>query len=267
VVLTACLAALLAPLLSPFDPFYQEVFQRGNLALRLAPPSPGHPFGTDQFGRDVLSRVLYGARLSLSLGFLVVGISASVGTLLGATAGYLGGRFDSLVMRLADVMMAFPRMILLIVLAALFRPSLPLLVLALALTQWPFATRMVRGEVLSLRKREYAEAAVALGYSRRRILFRHLLPNAHGPIIVLATLGIGNTIVLEAGLSFLGLGAGGTTSWGRLIAEGMGPLVEGAWWVATFPGLALVVVVLALNIAGDGLRDALDPRQTRGSGP
>ncbi len=258
----ACLLSLLTPLLAPFDPLHQEAYQGGELALRLAAPSAGHLLGTDQLGRDVLSRVLYGARISLSIGLLAVGISVSVGTVLGAVAGYLGGWVDSLIMRFTDVVMAFPRIVLLIILAALFRPSLLLIVMALALTQWPFTTRIVRGEILSLRQREFAEAAVALGFSRRRIIFRHLLPNAMAPIIVLATLGIGNTIVLEAGLSFLGLGVRRPTpSWGTMVADGMGPLVEGAWWGATFPGLAIVLVVLAFNLVGDGLRDALDPRQ------
>ncbi len=261
VVVGAYLAAALAPLLAPGDPSYQGAYVGGELALRLAPPSAGHPLGTDSLGRDVLSRLLFGARISLSVGLLAVAISVCSGTLLGTVAGYAGGVVDSVIMRFADAVMAFPKIVLLVVMAALFRPSVGLVVVALALTLWPEAARMVRGEMLILRQREFAEAARALGFSRRRIVLRHLLPNALGPVIVMATLGIGNAIVLEAGLSFLGLGVQPPTpSWGSMVADGMGSMVEGAWWAATFPGLAIVFVVLAVNLVGDGLRDALDPR-------
>jgi len=261
------LAALLAPFLAPFDPAYQPAFQGGDLALKLTPPSTSHVLGTDHLSRDILSRIIFGARISLSIGFVAVAISISLGTLLGAVAGYQGGWVDVVVMRLVDMVMAFPRVVLLIVLVALFQPSIFLIVMALALTQWPSTTRIVRGEVLSLREREFAEAARALGFSTPRIIFRHILPNAMAPIIVAATLGIGNTIVLEAGLSFLGLGVQPPTpSWGIMVADGRGYLLE-AWWVATLPGLAIVLVVLAFNLVGDGLRDALDPRQAERSGP
>lgn len=261
------LAALLAPLLAPFDPAYQPAFQGGEAALRLQPPSGGHLLGTDHLSRDILTRILYGARISLSIGFLAVAVSISLGSLLGAVAGYLGGWVDTLIMRFVDMVLAFPRVVLLIVLVALFEPSVFLIVTALALTQWPSTTRLVRGEILSLREREFAEAARALGFSSSRIIFRHLLPNALAPIIVAATLGIGNTIVLEAGLSFLGLGIQPPTpSWGTMVADGRNYLLN-AWWIATFPGLAIVLVVLGFNLVGDGIRDAMDPRLRGGRGP
>jgi peptide/nickel transport system permease protein len=249
------LLALLAPALAPHAPDIQ------NLPNRLAPPgSPGHPLGTDELGRDMLSRLLYGARISLAIGFVATAIAIVVGTLLGAVAGYLGGKIDSLIMRFTDVVLAFPRLVLLIMIVALFSPGITLIIVVLGLTQWPSTTRIVRGEVLSLREREYIQAARALGMGSSRIILRHLVPNVLAPVIVAATLGIGNTIVLEAGLSFLGLGVQPpTASWGNMVADGRQNLI-GAWWVATFPGLAIVFTVLAFNLVGDGLRDALDPR-------
>jgi peptide/nickel transport system permease protein len=262
------LAMLLAPFLAPFDPLAMPAFsEAGDASLRLAPPSAAHIMGTDQYSRDIFSRILYGARISLTIGLLAVGISVTLGTLLGAVAGYLGGVVDSVLMRLLDLFMAFPSIVLLLAVVALFEPSVFLVVLALALTQWPFTTRMVRGEILALREREFAEAAKALGFSGARVLVRHLLPNAMPSVVVVATLGIGNAIVLEAGLSFLGLGVPvATPSWGTMVDHGRAYLLD-AWWVVTFPGLAIVLVVLAFNLLGDGLRDALDPRQGEGAGP
>ncbi len=250
------LIALLTPLLAPYDPTAQ-----GNLVTqRFLAPSLAHPLGTDGFARDVLSRLLYGARISLMIGFVAVAISVTIGTLLGAVAGYLGGLADSLIMRLVDVVISFPRLVLLIAIVALFTPSVGLIVAVLGLTLWPATARLVRGEVLSLREREFIQAARALGYSRRRIILRHLVPNALGPVIVAATLGIGDTIVLEAGLSFLGLGVQPPTpSWGTMVANGRVDLL-GAWWISTFAGLAIVLTVLCFNLLGDGIRDALDPR-------
>ncbi len=260
------LAALLAPLLASFDPAYQPAYVGGGEGVLLAPPSSLHIMGTDQYSRDVFSRILYGARISLSIGFLAVAISVTIGTVLGAVSGYLGGWVDGAIMRFVDMVMAFPRLVLLMALVAVFPRSIFLIIVALALTQWPFTTRVVRGEILGLREREFAEAARALGFSRRRIIFRHLLPNALAPVIVAGTLGIGNTIVLEAGLSFLGLGVSPPTpSWGIMVASGRDYLLD-AWWIATFPGLAIVLVVLGFNLIGDGLRDALDPRQAPEAG-
>jgi peptide/nickel transport system permease protein len=256
------LAMLLTPFLAPFDPLAMPAFdEAGHASLRLAPPSPSHIMGTDQYSRDIFSRILYGARISLTIGLLAVGISVTLGTFLGAVAGYLGGVVDSVLMRLLDMFMAFPGIVLLLAVVALFEPSVFLVAAALALTQWPFTTRMVRGEILALKEREFAEAARALGFSRVRVLVRHLLPNAMPSVVVVATLGIGNAIVLEAGLSFLGLGVpAATPSWGTMVDHGRAYLLD-AWWVVTFPGLAIVLAVLAFNLLGDGLRDALDPRQ------
>ncbi len=250
------LVALLTPFLAPFDPAAQ-----GSLvAERLLGPSTTHPLGTDQFARDVLSRMLYGARISLTIGFVAVSISMTIGTLLGAVSGFVGGKFDSVVMRFVDMVISFPRLVLLITIIAFFEPSIFLIVAVLGLTQWPQPTRLVRGEVLSLREREFMQAGRALGLSRARLVVRHLIPNTMAPVIVAATLGIGDTIVLEAGLSFLGLGVQPPTpSWGTMVADGRDNLL-GAWWISTFPGLAIVLVVLSFNLAGDGLRDALDPR-------
>jgi peptide/nickel transport system permease protein len=250
------LVAFMAPLLAPYDPIAQgDLTTMGYLA-----PNADHWFGTDQFGRDILSRIIYGARISLAIGFIAVAIAIVLGSLLGAIAGYIGGKVDALIMRFTDMVMAFPRLVLLIMIIALFEPSLTLIILVLGLTQWPGTARLVRGEVLSLREQEYIQAARALGFGRSRIIMRHLIPNVLAPVIVAATLGIGNTIVLEAGLSFLGMGIQPPTpSWGTLVADGRQNLI-GAWWVATFPGLAIVVTVLAFNLVGDGLRDALDPR-------
>ena len=251
--------ALLTPLVAPHDPLFQ-----GNLVTeRFVGPSPAHPLGTDQFARDVLSRLLYGARISLSIGFLAVAISVTIGTTLGAVAGFLGGFVDTLIMRFVDMVISFPRLVLLITIIALFEPSIFLITAVLGLTLWPSTARIVRGEVLSLKEREFVQAAEALGYSRPRIIFRHLIPNALAPVIVAATLGIGNTIVLEAGLSFLGLGVQPPTpSWGTMVDAGRGNLLD-AWWLSTFPGLAIVFTVLSFNLVGDGLRDALDPRLRR----
>jgi peptide/nickel transport system permease protein len=250
------LVALLAPLIAPFDPIAQGDLVRGS----YVGPSAENWLGTDQFARDMLSRIIYGARISLAIGFIAVAIAIVLGSLLGAIAGYLGGWLDSVLMRFTDMVMAFPRLVLLIMIIALFDPSITLIILVLGLTQWPGTARLVRGEVLSLREQEYVQAARALGFGPSRIILRHLIPNVLAPVIVAATLGIGNTIVLEAGLSFLGMGVQPPTpSWGTLVADGRQNLI-GAWWVATFPGLAIVVTVLAFNLVGDGLRDALDPR-------
>jgi peptide/nickel transport system permease protein len=250
------LVALLAPLIAPYDPIEQrDIVQTSYLG-----PNAANWLGTDRFGRDILSRILYGARISLSIGFVATLISVTLGTVLGALAGFFGGKVDSLLMRFTDMVLAFPRLVLLIMIVALFSPSIAVIITVLGLTQWPNTTRIVRGDVLSLREREFIQAAHALGFGKARIIFRHLVPNVLAPVIVTATLGIGNTIVLEAGLSFLGLGVQPPIpSWGNMVADGRDNLL-GAWWVATFPGLTIVLTVLAFNLVGDGLRDALDPR-------
>jgi peptide/nickel transport system permease protein len=256
IVVLLYLIALLAPLIAPHDPIAQHDIAR----TAYLSPRPGNWLGTDRFGRDIMSRIIYGSRISLSIGFIATVISITIGTLLGALAGYFGGKVDAIIMRFTDMVLAFPRLVLLIMIVALFGPSITMIILVLGLTQWPGTTRIVRGDVLSLREREFIHAAQALGMGRARIIGRHLIPNVLAPVIVAATLGIGNTIVMEAGLAFLGLGVQPPTpTWGSMVAEGRDNLL-GAWWVATFPGLVIVLVVLAFNLVGDGLRDALDPR-------
>lgn len=249
------LVTLLAPFIAPFDPTEQDLAGRRHLG-----PSLEHPMGTDKFGRDVFSRVVYGARISLTIGFVAVGISVTLGSLLGAVAGYVGGKTDNVIMRLVDMLLSFPRLVLVLAVVALFTPSIFLLVAVLGATGWMGTSRIVRGQVLALREQEFVQAVKALGLKDRRILLRHVLPNTLAPIIVAATLGIGNTILLEAGLSFLGLGVQPPTpSWGNIINDGREALLN-AWWIATFPGLAIVLTVVSFNLLGDGLRDALDPR-------
>jgi peptide/nickel transport system permease protein len=250
------IVTLLTPLLAPFDPAAQGDI----VATRFQSPSLTNLMGTDRFGRDIFTRVLYGARISLSIGFIAMGIGVTLGTVVGAVAGFFGGIVDTLLMRFTDMMLSFPRLILLIVIIAMFEPSIFMVVAVLGLTGWMSVSRIVRGEVLSLREREFVQAARALGMSDGRIILRHIIPNTLAPVIVFATLGIGNTILIEAGLSFLGLGVQPPTpSWGNMIAEGRDALLT-AWWIATFPGLAIVFTVVAFNLLGDGLRDALDPR-------
>jgi peptide/nickel transport system permease protein len=257
VMLLLYVITLITPLIAPFDPAEQ-----GDIVADALPRAfDEHLMGTDKFGRDIFSRVLYGARISLSIGFIAVGIGVVIGTILGAMAGYFGKAVDTVIMRFTDMMLAIPRLVLLIVVIALFdRPDIWMVVIVLGLTGWMSVARIVRGEILSLREREFVQAAKALGMSDFRIISRHILPNTLAPIIVFATLGIGNTILVEAGLSFLGLGVQPPTpSWGNMITDGRDALIT-AWWIATFPGLAIVFTVTAFNLLGDGLRDALDPR-------
>ncbi len=250
------LIAIAAPWLAPHDPNAQENI----VATRYLPPSGEHPLGTDKFGRDVLSRILYGARISLSIGFISVGIAITFGTLVGALAGYVGGAVDWGIMRVVDAILAFPRLFIVLTIIAVASPSIFLIVTVLGATSWMGVARLVRGQILSIKEREYVQATRALGLPHARILFRHVLPNAFSPVIVAATLMIGDVILTEATLSFLGLGVQPpTASWGNIINQGRDNLL-GAWWVATFPGLAIVLTVVSYNLLGDGLRDALDPR-------
>jgi peptide/nickel transport system permease protein len=248
------MVALLAPFLAPHDP--TTPLDLAN--LRLAPPGDGHWLGTDRLSRDVLSRILYGARISLSVGLLGSALAVILGTVVGGMAGYFGGWPDRLLMAGVDVILAFPRLVLVIAVVALTSQSIPLIIGVLGFTLWPPVARLVRAQVLSVRERGYVTAARALGYSRGRILFRHVLPNALAPVVVAATLGVGDAIVLEAGLSFLGLGVPPPTpSWGAMVLDGLSDPVD-SWWVATFAGLAIVVTVLSVNVLGEGLRGWLE---------
>lgn len=248
--------AVVGPALLP-DPALQfDPVNGANL-----PPGPAHWLGTDALGRDLLSRVVSGARVSLAVAVIAVALSVSVGAAVGLVSGYLGGAADAALMRLVDGALAIPRLfLLLLVLAAAERLALPVLILLIGTTGWFATARLVRGEVLRLREETYVRAAEALGAARRRVIFRHLLPNTLGPLLVAATLGVGDVILLEAGLSFLGLGVQPPTpSWGGMILDAKPVLVQ-APWAGIFPGLAIVATVLAANLFGDALRDAVDPR-------
>jgi peptide/nickel transport system permease protein len=262
-VLLAVVAALLAPWVTPASP------TSGELAARLKPPAwqegavAGRPLGTDLLGRDVLSRLIWGARISLLIALTATVLGTTAGSLLGLVSGYYRGRVDRVVTKLIDVQLAFPFVLLAIAVIAVAGPSVPVLIVVLAIGAWVGHARIVRGLVLSLRERDYVQAAMALGAGTPRILFRHLLPEILSVIVVLATFDVGRIIILESTLSFLGLGVQPPTpSWGSDLRDAAA-YVRQAWWTATFPGLAIMVMVLGLNLVGDALRDALDPRLTR----
>ncbi|MCS6847934.1 MAG: ABC transporter permease [Anaerolineae bacterium] len=256
IVLFWLLIALLAPLIAPYSPTAQRVTNR------LKPPSAQHVFGTDELGRDIFSRVLYGARVSLPVALAVVAMTGTVGVLLGAVAGYAGGLLDEIIMRVADAVLAFPSLILAIAITAALGPGLQNAALAIALVLWPEYARLIRSQVIALREMEFVSAAAALGASRRRTLLKHILPNALPLMLVKASLDMGNAILLAASLSFVGLGAvPPTPEWGAMIAAGRHKFFE--WWLAAFPGLAIFTAVIGFNFLGDGLRDLLDPRMNR----
>lgn len=248
------LTALLAPLVSPHAPSAID------LPAELAPPGSGHPLGTGENGIDLLTHILYGARVSLLVAVFAVALSALVGTVLGGLAGYVGGLVDEVLMRLTDVLLAFPGILLAIFITAVLGPSLGHVIFALSFTGWTGYARLTRGQVLTLRERDYVQAARALGAGDARILFRHLLPNAAGPLVIQATSALPGAILAEASLSFLGLGAPpGTPSWGALVDQGTQYLLV-APHVAFFPGLALALTVLGFHLLGDAVRDTLDPK-------
>jgi ABC-type dipeptide/oligopeptide/nickel transport system permease subunit len=248
------LGAALAPVLAPHDPTHTDADRL------LRAPGRAHLLGTDQYGRDVLSRILYGASASLQVGIIAVGIAASGGLLLGLLSGYYGRWVDLVVMRVIDVMLAFPSILLALGIVAVLRPSLNNVMLAIGIAGVPVYTRLVRGQVLATKALAYVEAARTAGCPDTRIIGRHILPNIVAPVIVVATLGVAGAILTGAALSFLGLGAQPPSSeWGAMLSDGRNFLRQ-AWWVTTFPGLAITVTVLAINMVGDGLRDALDPR-------
>jgi peptide/nickel transport system permease protein len=254
-------AALLAPLLTRYDAWQQLDI----VHLKSLPPSWAHPFGTDRYSRDVFTRILYGARLSLSIATIAVLVSSTVGALYGAVSGYVGGAVDAIMMRLLDAMLSVPRVLMLIAVLALWSPvPVKALVLLIGLTGWFDVARIVRGQALALRDREFIVAARALGVRPARIVWRHVLPNVLSPVVVAAALAIGNVIILEAGLSYLGIGVHEPlASWGTMFQDASEQFAV-TWWAVIFPGFAIVATVLAFNTLGDALRDLLDPRQLPG---
>jgi len=240
--------------LAPYDPGKTDV------SLKLKPPSYQHYLGTDQLGRDVFSRMLYGSRVSLSVGFVAVAISILIGILVGAIAGYYGRWVDPLLMRFVDIMLCFPSFFLILTVVALLGPSLFKVMVVIGITSWMGTSRFVRAEFLSLRERDFVQAAKSLGVKDLRIIFLHILPNALAPVFVTATLDVATAILVEAGLSFLGFGVQPPApSWGNILTEGRTYIFD-AWWLTLFPGLAILITVLSFNLLGEGLRDALDPR-------
>lgn len=246
--------AALAPRIAPWDP------NRPDVRKILDRPSRAHPLGTDQIGRDVLSRMLYGARVSLAVGFVSVGIATLIGIALGAAAGYHGGTIDAMVMRLVDLMLVFPRLFLLLAVLAFLRPSIWTIMAVIGLTGWMSVARLVRAEFLALKEREFVLWSLSIGASSFRTIWRHILPNAIGPVLVAMTLGIPAAILTESGLSFLGLGVQPPhATWGNILNEGK-DAIEIGWWLSAYPGVAILVTVLSYNLLGEGIRDALDPR-------
>jgi peptide/nickel transport system permease protein len=260
VVVIVLLAALFAPWLSPFDPLEQDINQRLKEPGWQTAAGRIHVLGTDHLGRDILSRVIFGSRIALVVGLSAVLISGVLGMAIGLVAGYFGGKVDDFFMRLADIQLAFPFILLAIAVIAVRGPTLFNIILVIGVSSWVVYARVVRGEVLSIREREFVQAAIALGSRDGRVLVRHVLPNAFTPWLVVATLDMARVIVIESALSFLGLGVQPPTpTWGGMLADGR-VYLSTAWWLATFPGLAIFVTVLGINLLGDGLRDTLDPR-------
>ncbi|RMG61308.1 MAG: ABC transporter permease [Deltaproteobacteria bacterium] len=239
---------------APYDPNQVDV------TSILAPPSRAHPMGTDELGRDVLSRMIYGARISLKVGFVAVGIAVLIGTAVGLPAGYYGGWVDSLLMRFVDVMLCFPTFFLILAVIAFLEPSIMNIMIVIGVTGWMGVARLVRAETLSLRERDFVHAARALGQSDFVIMVRHVLPNALSPVLVAATLGVAGAILVESSLSFLGIGVQPPTpSWGNILTAGKDN-IEFAWWLSFYPGIAILLTVLGYNLLGEGIRDSIDPR-------
>ncbi|KRE19571.1 oligopeptide ABC transporter permease [Bacillus sp. FSL P4-0322] len=259
ILLVIIFSAIFAPVIAPYTPEHQDLLKR------LQPPSAEHFMGTDKFGRDIFSRVLYGARVSLLVGFVSVVGAITIGTVVGAVAGYFKGFVDSLLMRFVDVVLSIPDIFLLITLVTIFKPGIDKLILIFALTGWTTTARLIRSEFLSLRTREFVLAARTIGTKNHVIIFSHILPNCIGPIIVSATLKVGSVILAESTLSYLGFGIQPpTASWGNMLqdAQNFSIMVQ-AWWYPLFPGLLILLTVLCFNFLGDGLRDALDPKKLK----
>lgn len=246
--------AILAPVISPYEP------TKINVHNVLSPPSSEHLFGTDELGRDVLSRMIWGARISLMVGFIAVGIAITIGTIVGSISGYYGGKIDAVLMRFVDMMLAFPTFFLILAVIAIVEPSISTIMIVIGLTGWMDVARLVRAEFLTLKERDFVLAARAIGASDLRVMFRHIIPNALSPVFVAATFGIAGAILVESGLSFLGLGVQPPDpSWGNILTSGKDNITV-AWWLSLFPGLAILITVLSYNLVGEGLRDAIDPR-------
>ncbi|HNY71624.1 MAG TPA: ABC transporter permease [Syntrophorhabdus sp.] len=249
------ICAVAAPIISPHDPVEPD------LKNILDSPSWSHPFGTDTLGRDVFSRVIYGSRISLLVGFVSVGIATLIGIMVGALSGYSGGIVDELIMRFVDLMMCFPTFFLILAVIALLEPSIWNIMIVIGLTNWMGIARLVRAEIMSIKNKEYVLAAKAMGFPNRRIIFGHVLPNSLSPVYVVATLGIGGAILTESALSFLGIGVQPPTpSWGNILTQAKDN-IEVAWWLSLYPGLAIFLTVMGYNLLGEGLRDIFDPRR------
>jgi peptide/nickel transport system permease protein len=254
IIVLLALTALVAPLVSPFNP---DLIDTANI---LSAPSGLHLLGTDELGRDVLSRMLYSTRISLLVGFVAVGISTSIGVFIGAIAGYYGGWIDTVLMRFVDIMLCFPTIFLILAVIALLEPSIWNIMIVIGITSWMGVARLVRAEFLTLKEREFVMASKAVGARDARIIFRHILPNALAPVVVSAVLGVGGAILVESGLSFLGMGVQPPTpSWGNMLTSGKDN-IEIAWWLSLYPGLAILITILGYNLLGEGLQDALNPR-------
>jgi peptide/nickel transport system permease protein len=254
IILGILVVATLAPYIAPYDPNAIDV------KAILLEPSALHYMGTDGLGRDVFSRMLYGARISLLVGIVAVGIATAIGVVLGALAGYYRGWIDVVIMRMVDVMLSIPTFFLILAVIAFLTPSIWNIMIVIGLTSWMGVTRLVRAEFLSLREREFVMASQTLGAKDRRLIFKHLLPNSLTPIIVSSVLGVASAVLIESGLSFLGLGVQAPqASWGNILTDGK-EYIQFAWWLSLFPGLAILITVLGYNLLGEGLRDALDPR-------
>lgn len=254
VVLLLFMVSLAAPILVTYDPSYIDIH------AILEPPSYKHPLGTDQLGRDVLSRIIWGGRISLLVGLVAVGIATFIGVFLGAMAGYYGGWLDSVIMRFVDIMLCFPTLFLILAVVALLEPSIWNIMAVIGATSWMGMARLIRAEILTIKERDYILAARALGVSHARIIWRHIVPNAMAPVLVAATLGVAGAILTESALSFLGIGVQPPTpSWGNILTAGKDN-IEVAWWLSFCPGMAILITVLGYNLLGEGIRDAIDPR-------